>query len=49
MPIVIKMQEEHGTEWLVSFTSHNPEAEDCVEMKDGKEAFKLVALIEKYC
>lgn len=44
---ILETVNKDGSEWGISFTSHNPELKDYVEMKDAETAIKLKALIEK--
>lgn len=48
LPIVIEDQggDEGGVDWIVSFSGIHPEEAECVSVKDGPTAFKLVGLIK---
>jgi hypothetical protein len=43
---VIEDHDDSGVHWSVSFTSHNPEASDCVFMASEEDAFKLKKILE---
>ena len=45
--IIVEQQDMDGTEWLVSFTSHNPAEDECVVVKDHENAKRLVRLVEE--
>jgi len=45
--VVIEQHNENGVEWIVSFTSSNPEGKDCVVMKNKEEAYKLQSLLAR--
>ena len=45
---VIETPYEDRTEWGISFTSNNPEAEDYFECVNKTEAFRLKMRIEKF-
>lgn len=44
---VIEEHTENGVDWFVSFTSNNPEADDCVKMASKEDAFRLHEILTK--
>ena len=47
--VVIESHEENGVEWWLSFTSHNPELDECIQCPDKEFAFRMKELIDKFC